>query len=103
MTPKKLEPKSRYAEYDTDGEGIVSDEELARHQEMLQLELQEETVVCINRVSKATTGGRAMRFNSLVVVGDGKGHVGLGFGKANEVASAVNKARENAKKNHFQS
>jgi small subunit ribosomal protein S5 len=66
-----------------------------------ELELQEETVVCINRVSKATTGGRAMRFNSLVVVGDGKGHVGLGFGKANEVASAVNKARENAKKSIF--
>ena len=66
-----------------------------------ELELQEETVVCINRVSKATTGGRAMRFNSLVVVGDGKGHVGLGFGKANEVASAVNKARENAKKTMF--
>ena len=58
-------------------------------------------MVCINRVSKATTGGRAMRFNSLVVVGDGKGHVGLGFGKANEVASAVNKARENAKKSIF--
>ena len=66
-----------------------------------ELELQEETVVCINRVAKATTGGRAMRFNSLVVVGDGKGHVGLGFGKANEVASAVNKARENAKKTIF--
>ena len=66
-----------------------------------ELELQEETVVCINRVSKATTGGRAMRFNSLVVVGDGKGHIGLGFGKANEVASAVNKARENAKKSIF--
>ena len=66
-----------------------------------ELELQEETVVCINRVSKATTGGRAMRFNSLVVVGDGKGHVGLGFGKANEVASAVNKAKEDAKKNIF--
>ena len=42
MNAKKLEPKSRYAEYDTDGDGIVSDEELARHQEMLQLELQEE-------------------------------------------------------------
>ena len=66
-----------------------------------ELDLQEETVVCINRVSKATTGGRKMRFNSVVVVGDGKGHVGLGFGKANEVASAVNKARENAKKSIF--
>ena len=63
-----------------------------------ELDLNEETVVCINRVSKATTGGRKMRFNSMVVVGDGKGHVGVGFGKANEVASAVNKAKENAKK-----
>ena len=66
-----------------------------------ELDLKEETVVCINRVSKATTGGRSMRFNSLVVVGDGKGHVGIGFGKANEVASAVNKAKENAKKSIF--
>ena len=66
-----------------------------------ELDLKEETVVCINRVSKATTGGRSMRFNSLVVVGDGKGHVGVGFGKANEVASAVNKAKENAKKSIF--
>ena len=66
-----------------------------------ELDLREETVVCINRVSKATTGGRSMRFNSLVVVGDGKGHVGVGFGKANEVASAVNKAKENAKKSIF--
>ena len=66
-----------------------------------ELDLKEETVVCINRVSKATTGGRKMRFNSLVVVGDGMGHVGVGFGKANEVASAVNKAKENAKKNIF--
>ena len=68
-----------------------------------ELDLKEETVVCINRVSKATTGGRKMRFNSLVVVGDGKGHVGIGFGKANEVASAVNKAKENAKKRIFKS
>ena len=66
-----------------------------------ELDLKEESVVCINRVSKATTGGRKMRFNSLVVVGDGMGHVGVGFGKANEVASAVNKAKENAKKRIF--
>ena len=66
-----------------------------------ELDLKEETVVSINSVSKATTGGRKMRFNSVVVVGDGKGHVGVGFGKANEVASAVNKAKENAKKQIF--
>ena len=66
-----------------------------------ELTLNDETVVCINRVSKATTGGRKMRFNSVVVVGDGNGHVGVGFGKANEVASAVNKAKDNAKKNNI--
>ena len=41
MNAKKLEPKSRYAEYDVDGDGTVTDDELAKHQEMLQLELQE--------------------------------------------------------------
>ena len=65
------------------------------------IELQDEKVVCINRVSTATTGGRTMGFNSIVAVGDGNGHVGLGFGKANDVASAVNKAKENAKKRIF--
>ena len=63
--------------------------------------LKDEKVVCINRVSTATTGGRTMGFNSIVVVGDGNGYVGLGFGKANDVASAVNKAKENAKKRIF--
>ena len=65
------------------------------------IELQDETVVCINRVSTATTGGRTMGFNSIVTIGDGNGHVGLGFGKANDVASADNKAKENAKKQIF--
>ena len=66
-----------------------------------EIELKEETVIAINKVSKATTGGRKMGFNSIVCVGDGKCHVGIGFGKASEVASAVNKAKENAKKNLF--
>ena len=65
------------------------------------LQLNDETVVQIKRVSKATTGGRRMGFTCIVVVGDGNGHVGVGFGKANEVASAVNKAKENAKKSIF--
>ena len=66
-----------------------------------ELDLKEENVISIKRISKATTGGRSMRFNCVVAVGDGNGHVGVGFGKANEVASAVNKAKENAKKSIF--
>ena len=65
------------------------------------LQLQDEFVVQINRVSKSTTGGRRMKFNAIVVVGDGNSHVGIGFGKANEVAVAVNKAKEIAKKSIF--
>ena len=63
-----------------------------------EIELKEETVIAINKISKATTGGRRMRFNSIVCVGDGKCHVGIGFGKANDVAMAVSKAKEKAKK-----
>ena len=62
------------------------------------LQLNDETVVEIKRVSKATTGGRRMRFRSIVVVGDGQGHLGIGFGRANEVAAAVDKAKNTAKK-----
>jgi len=65
------------------------------------LQLNEENVVQIKRVSKATTGGRRMRFSSIVVVGDSQGHVGIGFGRANEVASAVDKAKNSAKKRIF--
>ena len=67
------------------------------------LQLNDEQVVQIKRVSKATTGGRRMRFSSIVVVGDSQGHVGIGFGRANEVASAVDKARNSAKKKIFKS
>ena len=65
------------------------------------LQLNDELVVEVKRVSKATTGGRRMRFRCIVVVGDGSGHVGIGYGSAKEVASAVNKAKDSAKKQIF--
>ena len=63
-----------------------------------ELDLQEETVVKINRTAKVTSRGKRFRFSALVAIGDAKGHIGIGLGKSNEVISAIQKGKDIARR-----
>ena len=66
-----------------------------------ELDLLEESVIKINRTAKVTSRGKRFRFSALVAIGDGKGHIGIGLGKANEVIVCIQKGKEIAKRNMF--
>jgi small subunit ribosomal protein S5 len=80
------------------GEGRGRDRERSREREPLEKEFIEK-LVKLNRTAKVVKGGRRFSFSALTVIGDRKGNVGYGFGKANDVSEAIRKSIEKAKRN----